>query len=61
VVDLTEIIDYNLQGANRNSILNDLTITQRNCIAGAQHAMAQRKGIPHDLIVSKYASNYGLK
>jgi NAD+--asparagine ADP-ribosyltransferase len=60
---LKEIMDY-IQGKmdSQNATLFDsLTHEQKKGILKAQESIKNGHGIPHELIVSKYKTKYGIK
>jgi hypothetical protein len=59
---LKEVIEYiqNKINSQEKSVLNSLSIEQRNGIEKARQSIKEGKGIPHEIIVSKYKQKYGI-
>ena len=59
---LKEVIDYiqNKINNRETSVLDSLSIEQKNAISQAQQSIKDGFGIPHKIIVSKYKTKYGI-
>lgn len=59
---LKEVIDYIQRKINTQnaSVLDSLTDEQKAGIRQAQESIKNGAGIPHDIIVSKYKTKYGI-
>jgi hypothetical protein len=59
---LKEVIDYIQDKINSQakSVLDSLSIEEINGIEKARQSIKEGKGIPHEIIVSKYKLKYGI-
>ncbi|MBP6625605.1 MAG: hypothetical protein KA198_10560 [Chitinophagaceae bacterium] len=59
---LKEVFDFiqNKMNSQDKSVLDSLSLVQRNGVEKAQESIREGKGISHDKIVSKYTSKYGI-